>query len=212
MTIFKRTTCVLSLIIVIAAYLFPTFVSAAEPIGYARFLINGSNSKINLTSGASSWGGNIRNIWWGSEEERKQSLSVEIPLTGSAWQEFSFSFTPDKDGMVQINLIGEDKKGADGKGIVVYTFYDDISVTGAELSNGDFESFDKDNPVGWWFWSPDEKHPGRIVCDPKLAHGGKYFAAAWHRGAVVRQIKVKANQELTISGFAIPVGTAPSAP
>jgi hypothetical protein len=173
----------------------------AVPSGYARFSLNGSNSKINLTPGTASSGGNVQNISWGSELARKQALIVEIPLTGNGWNEFSFSFTPDKEGMVQFDLAGQDKTGPDNKRIVLYTFYDDITVTGAELKNGDLESFNEDNPTGWYFWNPDEKHPGRIVCDVN-AHGGKYFAAAWAQGTVVQHIKVKANQ-ITVHGFAM---------
>jgi hypothetical protein len=171
--------------------------------GYARFSINGSKSKINFTPGTASAGGSVQNIHWGSPAEQKQALIVEVPLT-SGWNEFSFSFTPDKDGQVQLDLIGQDKNGSDNKKMAIYTFYDDITATGAELENGGFESLDGDNPAGWWFWNPDANHPAQIVCDTN-AHGGKYFAAAWIQGAVVQNINVKADK-VTIRGFAMPAG------
>ena len=177
---------------------------AAEPTGYARFSISGSGSKINLTSGTASSGGSVENISWGNESERKQGLLVEIPLT-TGWNEFSFSFTPDKDGTVQLDLLGQDKNDADNKRIPVYTFYDDITATGAELKNGDFESSGEGNLAGWYFWNPDAAHPARIVCDTS-AHGGKYFAAAWYQGHIVQHIKVAADKVVTLRGFALPAG------
>ncbi|MFA6104425.1 MAG: hypothetical protein WCV67_19620 [Victivallaceae bacterium] len=202
MTNFKRTTAIVSL--VITAVTVATLSFAAEPAGCARFSVSGSNSKINLTPGTASSGGSVENISWGSESERKQCLTAEIPLA-DGWSEFSFSFTPDKDGPVQLDLLGQDKNDADNKKIALYTFYDDITVTGAELKNGNFESFSEENPAGWYFWNQDANHPARIVCDAN-AHGGKYFAAAWIQGHVVQHIKVTANKAVTLRGFAMPAG------
>ncbi len=177
---------------------------AAEPTGYVRFSISGSGSKINLTPGTASADGSVENISWGNESERKQGLLVEIPLT-TGWNEFYFSFTPDKDGTVQLDLLGQDKNDADNKRIPVYTFYDDITATGTELKNGDFESSSEGNPAGWYFWNPDATHPARIVGDSS-AHGGKYFAAAWYQGHIVQHIKVTADKVVTLRGFALPAG------
>jgi hypothetical protein len=174
---------------------------AADPVGYARFSINGKG--INLTPGTALPGGTVQNPGWASEKERKQMLMVEIPLI-DGWNEFSFTFTPDKAGNIQMDLSGQDKTGEDKKRMVLYTFYDDISVTGAELKNGDFELLDDGKPVGWYMWNMNPAAPGMIVSDGN-AHGGKNYAAAWSQGTVVQYIKVAAGQ-VTVRGFAKPAG------
>lgn len=183
------------------AFIMPTF--ATDPVGYARFSINAGKDKINLTPGTALPGGTVQNPGWAGEAERKQMLIVEIPLN-DGWNEFSFTFMPDKAGNVQMDLTGRDKTGAGTKRIVLYTFYDDISVTGAELKNGDFELLQDGKPVGWYIWSQNPATPGMIVGDTN-AHGGKNYAAAWSQGTVVQYIKVAAGQ-VTVRGFAKPTG------
>ena len=115
-----------------------TFAVSAEPAGMARINLAGKGN-VKLAPGAASPGARVGAITWGSEIERKQNLIAEITLA-DGWTEFSFSFTPDADGSVQLDLAGQDKSGDAKKKIALYTLYDDISVRGAELKNGDFET------------------------------------------------------------------------
>ncbi|MBI4979021.1 MAG: hypothetical protein HZC28_16195 [Spirochaetes bacterium] len=186
-----------------AVLMFMMSAAVAEPAGMARINLS-AKGKVNLTPGTASPGAKIANITWGSEIERKQSLIAEVTLA-DGWNAFSVSFTPDADGTVQLDLAGQDKNGEDKKKIALYTFYDDITVSGAELKNGDFESFSDKKPDGWWFWAADANRPGRIVYAAN-AHGGGCFAAAWAQGTVVQGVAVKAGQEITVRGFAYPAG------
>ncbi|MBN8216424.1 MAG: hypothetical protein J0L75_07255 [Spirochaetes bacterium] len=179
----------------------PAFL-AAEPAGSARVQVGGKG-KINLTAGKTTPGGSMANITWGSEDERKKTLTAEIPLQ-EGWSEFSVSFTPDASGVVQIDLSGADRSGPDKKKRALYTYFDDLSATGADLAGGDFEVVEDGKPAHWWFWSPDTNRPGMAVRNPALAHGGNFFVAAWAQGALVRNLTVKAGETVTLRGFAKP--------
>jgi hypothetical protein len=82
-----------------------------------------------------------------------------------------------------------------GDFIPVWTYADDMHVTGAELVNGGFEApGGKGCPNGWRF----ELGKALWVHDPKLAAEGEYCVKTWHNGRLAQDLKVTKGQKVTI--------------
>jgi hypothetical protein len=146
--------------------------------------INNPQSKAKLKLSQMDW----------AEENKKYTLVLNgmTNLSGS-WTDYSFSFTPDKDGKVQVTLLGTyfKIKGAE-KPQNILVCYDAISVEGGELKNGDFEAVDsKNKPFWWWGVNSDQVHSSG-------AKNGHKFIVASQIKRVSQNIIVKENQRVTI--------------
>jgi parallel beta-helix repeat protein len=118
-------------------------------------------------------------------------------LKDPKWQEMTFSFTPQEDGVVTMKLMGSGVRTPDGKGFIpVWTYADDLRVEGAELVNGGFEAPGaKGCPNGWRFEGPK----ALWVHDPKLAAEGEYCVKTWHNGRFSQDLKLTKGQTVTVS-------------
>jgi hypothetical protein len=117
-------------------------------------------------------------------------------LTSPGWQEMTFEFTPQEDGVVTMKLMGSGVRRPDsGDFIPVWTYADDMRVEGAELVNGGFEPpGEKGIPHGW---QPELQAP-LWVHDPKLAAEGEYCVKTWHNGRIAQDLKLTKGQKVTV--------------
>lgn len=76
--------------------------------------------------------------WIKNAENRKYTLSASMndPLSESEWEDFSFSFTPEKAGKLRVAVCGQWAKEAAERG---WLFIDNITVNGKLIANGDFK-------------------------------------------------------------------------
>ena len=111
------------------------------------------------------------------------------------WKKYSFSFTPDKNGTVNIHFRGalHKPKGAK-KNIAVWVAYDKITVTGTEAKNSDFEFVNQKNLFNGW--SGDGAN---MVTGSEDAKSGKNYVIVWHDNPVYQTLKVKKGQKITVT-------------
>lgn len=117
-------------------------------------------------------------------------------LTIPGWHEMRFEFTPREDGVVTLKLMGNGVRAADGDAFVpIWTYYDDLTVEGAELVNGNFAPpGDKDLPHGW----RGELNAPLWVHDPAIAASGEHCVKAWHNGRLAQDLKLTKGQTVKI--------------
>ena len=123
------------------------------------------------------------------------SATMDGLPTGS-WRDMSFSFVPKEDGVVILKLMGAGIRvpGSDTF-IPVWTYMDDLRVTGATVSNGDFEPPGRNSvPNGW---RPDVR-PGLWIHDSDLAASGRYFVKTSHNHRFAQELAVTGGQTVTV--------------
>ena len=129
---------------------------------------------------------------WLPGEKKECFLFVEAPLTADAWTETTLKFTPLKDGTLTLKLKGEFRKKGEEP---VWVYYDDITVEGAELQNGNFEQDGgKGRAAGWPQW----KKGAEYVKNKSLARTGNACVKVCHESAIAQPLRVKAQQPVTI--------------
>jgi hypothetical protein len=157
----------------------------------ARIDINGY--KIALKAVSKPEGGSLQNFNWGKEEERKCNLTGETaPFKDDQWVKSSFTFVPENDGKVAINLMGNWTPNAPGKKKMDarWVLYDMITVEGATLKNGDFEEAQDGKPVAWTC-------AGFYITSGGLSDSA--MVKAWHNQRCSQVIDVKKDQPVTIT-------------
>jgi len=99
------------------------------------------------------------------------------------WSVMEFSFTPDKDGAVVIELRGQWAKNTEDRNFVLF---DNIVIEGIDLSNAGFEEKDVEGkPAGW---SRGKNSKAEVVGDAKTGEGA---IKVNHDNAVGRSINVE---------------------
>jgi hypothetical protein len=128
-----------------------TMVAASAMAFQARMDISGVKNAVNLTPGSKSAGCAVSNPGWVKPETKKnQQIYFASPRLKDDWQEVEFSFTPDKDGQLNLAIRGQwrnTKKGDEP----FYVFYKKVEIVeGAVLRNGDFSQKNEDgSPQAW---------------------------------------------------------------
>lgn len=117
-------------------------------------------------------------------------------LPADRWVPFSFAFTPENDGEVDLMLMGRGhRRASDNQLVPVWTYYDEIEVTGAQLVNGGFEeNGNRGQPAGWRtsgqpLWIRDSDVPAR----------GKACVKTWHDGRYIQRIKVTKDRTVGVN-------------
>jgi len=72
---------------------------------------------------------------------------------GDRWQEFRLEFTPQEDTTVTLTLMGTQTQPPAS---LVWTYYDDFHIEGAELINPDFEEVGEDGKIPGWDYALDK--------------------------------------------------------
>ncbi len=164
-------------------------VQAADCQG--RIDINGTKEGISIAKGEISSGGRINNASWFKDDQASknaQYLCAYFPAT-TEWQKGSFSFTPDKDGKLDIQV-----KGAwdNDPAAQTWTFIDGIQAEGLELVNGNFED-------GFTGWRVAEPKDGKGASVSDVAKSGSKSARVGHNYQATQEVKVKGGQPVTIT-------------
>lgn len=183
----------------IAVALFTAALCAA-PKSYVRVDIDGRNGKVELKPlpGKTL---DVLNAGWLKENFKKFYLTAasKEPLTDK-WQKFEFSFIPENDGRVSIAFRGAWYKPKDAKeNIPVWTAYDNITITGAELKNTDFEDYGYDVKGAFDGWGGDITNMLQKTID---AQSGKNYIVVWHNKSITQSFNVKKGETITITFYA----------
>jgi hypothetical protein len=138
-------------------------------------------------------GGDGMNADWLGEAKNKCYLAFGFPASRE-WQRGELSFKASKDGEITMILMGacvRDDRTKEHK--PVWVFIDDITIKGAALKSGDFET-----AAVWESWG-EGAMAGRVVTEGGAPRSGANCARVWHNGRLLQKINVKAGVEVTVS-------------
>ncbi|MHB9138822.1 MAG: hypothetical protein ACYC4Q_05410 [Victivallaceae bacterium] len=149
------------------------------------------DSKIALTPGKSEL--KINKASWMTQNSECY-LTVTGAKLDSTWKDFEFSFTPDKDGKVLLELKGPWYKAKDAKEISqIWVAYDNLAVTGATFINPDFETVNEKGLFDGWNGSP-----ANMVVGSGDAKTGANYLKVWHNQSATQAIMVTKDQTVTV--------------
>ena len=117
-------------------------------------------------------------------------------LTTGEWRDMVYSFVSDRDGEVQISLMGRQHLSAvDRSWVPVWVYWDGITAEGAELVGGGFEELDATGvPVGW----RGSLGQSFVVTDERVAFAGSRCVKTWHNGRFTQALTVSKDAPVTI--------------
>jgi hypothetical protein len=168
----------------LAVTLFGAVSLHAAPSNAARIDVASiSPHKVPLSPGVAN-GGKLYN-----SSSTNTILRSSFPA-GKEWKEASFIFNPEADGSLYINLMGAWAKNPDDRSWIIY---DNVTVKGATITNGDFEKGMK----SWWQGSSAK---GAKIVDGGREGGQKAVRVNHDNGACTR-FDVKKDQPVTITFF-----------
>ena len=156
-----------------------------------NIFLKGNTSKdlVKLVEGPSATL-NLYHPGWLQGDQHQAFLAVTGNDLTDQWQDFTFSFTPQDSGEIALALSGRIHKQRDGERAKIYTVYDNIQITGAELKNPDFEQ--TDDIGGFIAWH------SRWGTQPLKTDLGE-SAKVWVGNELTQSIQVTANTTVTIS-------------
>ena len=168
----------------------------------ARIDISGvfSNPKIALTPDLKgSQNCHLYHPVWINKGMKKYTLTAHTEtLPYDKWVMCEFSFTPDNDGELRLDLLSNFSSppgAAPGVINAHWVYYSALKVTGGIIHNGSFTKREPDtNKV--LYWSGSQKN---LVKSPYSSKFLKNVVKVWHFCKLTQKIKVKAGQKVTIS-------------
>jgi endoglucanase len=131
---------------------------------------------------------------WVAESEVPRGYTISFPVSHRGWQPLAVRFTPIHDGTVTVSLMGPWEQASPG---VIYrqeVLWDDLSAEGTVLTDGGFESRQRDSADGW------QSSGGTVVeqsADVAAAQGTRY-ARTWHNQTLSTSFKVVSGKPVTI--------------
>lgn len=176
---------------VLVVSIFTTLV--AGPAFKSRLDIRGIKVVLKPMSGPK--GGYFKNINWGNKEQRNFFLTGETPrLSSNKWSKVSFSFMPENNGRVVIQLMSNWSRARGAKDMNAHwIYYDMVSAEGAVIKNGDFEDLVDGKPS---YWSCDKS---QVISEDLDFISGEHAVKAWHNKRCTQVINVKKDQKVTIT-------------
>lgn len=183
-------------IILIISLLMFSWVHAQSQTAHVRPTIgvNGVKPQTKLTPDETSANMTVENQKWSPEKDRPYIVrATGKEVTGLTWKEYSFSFTPDKDGYVWLSLEGQYPPKEAPK-IVFKVDYDNVVVTGGSIENGDFETLDENGKAKFWTYAGEVIPQGSA---PALL--GTHFVTATANNRVGVALKGIAGQKVTVT-------------
>jgi len=116
------------------------------------------------------------------------------------WQQCRFEFMPQADSTVTVELMGTQSLGAKP---LVWTYYDEFQVEGADLSNGDFEEVGTDGQIPGWNCVLDENFTAVSkgnagVVRSATAASGRRMVQTSHDHRITQKLKVTKGRKVTV--------------
>lgn len=158
----------------------------------AKIMINGAGDGVKMAKGTCSAGGSVSNATWLKENNEK--IIIASFNAEKEWKKGEFSFTPDKDGKVSLQLLSW-ASGDNGKVMNGWVLIDDITIEGPTFENGNFDGED----LSVWKLKVKQDYRAEIVegtgRDSSNAAKICYECTADY----TKPVQVKAGQEVKIS-------------
>ena len=121
-------------------------------------------------------------------------------LPNDEWVPFTFSFTPESDGVITLTLIASGcSSRKDGSRNECMTAWDDITLDGAKIINGDFELRDAEGKFVLWPWLTNHQ---KLPDNAPAPHSGTHMQpVVGNLQAAQSNIAVKGGQPVTFHGY-----------
>lgn len=178
-------------------------VLAQKPVELARINVDGTQDGIIITDAKVCKGGTLEPCSWGPEDKRKQIMTFILPSSSTNWISSSISFTPDKDGQINISLMGpyvmENKKP---KRIDV--LFDNVTIEGSSIQNGNFDLAAKSGsgPASWTLGKTQNGELSRYLPGNRKRGINKTATVmVWSCGMAYQSIPVKKGVPVTINAI-----------
>lgn len=129
---------------------------------------------------------------------RQRHLDILFPIRWWTWTRNEISFTPERDGRVELLLVGPWAPEKDGVMPRAEVLWDDISAEGAEILNGGFEETTDHGPAAWGSpWKPYVPAADwpLTAARPLI---GKHLAASWCQRPLVQTFQVTAGRKVVL--------------
>ncbi|MBM3881603.1 MAG: glycoside hydrolase family 5 protein [Verrucomicrobia bacterium] len=132
--------------------------------------------------------GSIDRQTWLPPDTQPRTYYVQFGIARFAWNAYTVQFTPDQDGVVQLELKGPWEEVTAGSGNIyrAEVLYDAVTATGATVVNGSFETLDGSAISGW---SGGTTQAGSANIP---AVEGARVARAWHNNGLSQTLTVQA--------------------
>ncbi len=147
-----------------------------------------SSAPLSVSSSIGSVG---KANWLSSAAANERLSDVTFPIGFNEWSSSTITFTPAADTTVTLSLLGPWTKTGDRQEVL----YDNIEITGATLTNPDFEETGREGfkswdsaPVSLTSWPLDSAEP----------LSGKHLATAWNNRTLSQKFSVKAGTEVSL--------------
>jgi len=122
--------------------------------------------------------------------EKKSAMLLSPPLTDQ-WQDFEFSFVPERDGNVSILF---HVPGSSNKENIKPVLIDDVKSTGGEVRNGGFELLKDGKAHGWSL-----RELAELLTGDDAAEGKSYVKVSYSKGSAAQSIKVRGGERVTVT-------------
>ena len=164
-----------------------------------RFDIEGTAGNIELKNVAAS------NAKWYYASWRGDKASTHINVIATTvfnkWMNISVTFTPSRSGKVKIALMGKYLPVKDSREFRrVPAIWDNVTVDGAKIINGDFEEIAGTLPKGWTA-EGRKADEVKMVADAGQVQSGKNAVRVWYEAALAQMIDVQENKPVTVSAW-----------
>jgi len=186
------------ILLAIPALLTLASVHAADPrIQNVRPIItlNAAKDENTLTPDAASDTMQVENLTFGPEDQRPFIIRAKgLKTTSTAgWKEYSLTFTPANSGYVWLSLEGEYPPKEDPD-LVLKVDFDDVSVEGAKIVNGDFEEKSADAGPKAWKYSAEA-----IPNDSFAGESDSSYVTVTANNRIGQTITVRAGEPVTVT-------------
>jgi endoglucanase len=125
-------------------------VNLPKPVSEARFQLLAAPGTGELKDAeVLSPFGRCEALDWANPTNKGRGLQARFPVNHYSWTQFGLQFIPASNGMVTIKLTSEAEAPAGGTPPRQDLMWDDINATGMVITNGSFENYIGNRPVGW---------------------------------------------------------------
>lgn len=174
----------------------PFALQAANPAKMAveaRFDM--SSAEVKLEKGQILAGnGKIERMNWAQGEASQRGYTANFAISHYAWSEARVQFVPDRDGTVELKLMGPWEEASKGNLFQQEVIWDGINATGTNLKDGGFEQ--NDRLKTWAGGVIETTGKNGVVRD------GTYYARTWHDRTLTTTLAVKGGVPVTLRLFA----------
>ena len=167
---------------------------------YARIDIDGRENGVGLVLLDSSKDAIINKMTWLPKADWDKTVCTQFPASKDGWNKASITLKATGDGTINLRLMRSPCFGPASKSLLrKEVLFDDITIEGRELPNGDMEN--PDIKTGEWAFAGKDTETGRYLSGEGIAHGGKSALLVWHNGSASRTVNVKKGEILKIDAW-----------